>query len=180
MRHLVISAIGRDRPGIVEAIAERLVEHQVNIEDSRMSILRGHFSMSLIVAAPDDLAPEVLREDLERAGHRISLEAVTVNAVEEVEAGPRPVPSHVVTVYGADHPGIVHAISSALAGVEANITDLQTQLSDQEGADPLYVMLLEVAVPAEASTEALEESLRAAAGSQGVDLSFRPLEQDRL
>ena len=145
-----------------------------------MAILSGHLSMNLIVSAPDGLTPEVLLEDLERAGHEISLEAVTVDAVEEVAATERPEPSHVVTVYGADHPGIVASITGALAEAGANVTDLQTRLSERPDGDALYVMLIEVALPVGARPDQLEETLRATAHEQTVDVSMRPLEQDRL
>jgi glycine cleavage system transcriptional repressor len=41
MPEFAVTAIGRDRPAIVAAISEALLELQGNIEDSRMSILRG-------------------------------------------------------------------------------------------------------------------------------------------
>ncbi len=53
-------------------------------------------------------------------------------------------PSHVITVYGADHPGIVHAVSAALAERGVNITGLETRLAGAADS-PLYVMIIEVA-----------------------------------
>ena len=44
--------IGRDRPGIVGAVTADLLRHALNIEDSQMSILRGHFAVVLILAGP--------------------------------------------------------------------------------------------------------------------------------
>src|SRR2546423_4648007 len=52
---LALSAIGRDRPGIVAALTGVLLDHGLNIEDSQATILRGHFSIVLIVATPDEL-----------------------------------------------------------------------------------------------------------------------------
>jgi predicted amino acid-binding ACT domain protein len=34
-----------------------LLPHGINIEDSRMAILRGHFAMMLVVAVPEDADP---------------------------------------------------------------------------------------------------------------------------
>ena len=53
MRHFAVSAIGRDRPGIVAAVSKVLLDHEGNIEDSQMTILRGHFTMTLIVSIGD-------------------------------------------------------------------------------------------------------------------------------
>ena len=52
-----------------------------------------------------------------------------------------------ITVYGADHPGIVHAVSAALAERGVNITGLETRLAGAADS-PLYVMIIEVAHPA--------------------------------
>ena len=57
-------------------------------------------------------------------------------------------PTHVVTVYGADHVGIVHAVGDALAKRAINITDLYNAgRSSATRSKPLYVMMLEVALP---------------------------------
>src|SRR3954453_20794833 len=104
--HLVVSAIGRDKPGIVAALTGVLLEHDLNIEDSQASILRGHFSIVLIVAAPDGVNRDRLREGLARAGQELGLEAIVLQDVDELDPIV-PEPSHIVTIYGADHPGIV-------------------------------------------------------------------------
>ena len=52
MAHLAVSAIGSDRPGIVAAVTKVLLDQGCNLEDTSMSILRGHFAMMLVVAAP--------------------------------------------------------------------------------------------------------------------------------
>jgi glycine cleavage system transcriptional repressor len=180
MRHLAVSAIGRDRPGIVAAVTEVLLEHDGNIEDSQMTILRGHFTIMLIVSTPDAVDVERLRGDLEQAGERLELEAVSLNEVTELEPEVEPLPSHIVTVYGVDHPGIVHAVTSALAELGINITDLETRVVTEEDEQPLYLMMMEVALPRAASLEEVEESLRAAGEREGVELTIRPLEQDAL
>jgi glycine cleavage system transcriptional repressor len=177
MRQLAVSAIGRDRPGIVAAVARSLLDHGLNIEDSQMGILRGHFTMVLIVSGAEDVEVEGLRGDLEATARELGLEAMSVNEVDALAAPDLGEPTHIVTVYGADHPGIVHAIASALAERGANITDLQTRLVDEEG-ESLYVMMLEVAVHGEAAE--VEEALQAAGGEQGVEVTVRELESDAL
>ena len=52
MSLFAVSAIGRDRPGIVAAVSRVLLDLEGNVEDSQMSILRGHFAVMLIVALP--------------------------------------------------------------------------------------------------------------------------------
>jgi glycine cleavage system transcriptional repressor len=178
MRHLALSAIGRDRPGIVAAVTETLLRHGVNVEDSQMSILRGHFSMMLLLAAADELDAEQLRADLRRTAEELELEALTLNEVEFDEAR-RPYPTHLITVYGADHPGILHAVSSALADLGVNIVDLTTRLAG-EGDDAIYVASFEVLVPDEATSDVLEARLRETAEQERVEVSVRPIERDTL
>jgi glycine cleavage system transcriptional repressor len=176
--HFALSAIGRDRPGIVAGVTGTLLEHDVNIEDSQMAILRGHFTMTLIVSAPDLVDLPALRADLERTRERLGLDAITVSRVSETPADESG-PSHIVTVYGADHPGLVHAVTAELARLHVNVTDLNTRLVDQEG-EPLYVMMLEVAVPAELAEDELRGALRAVGREQEVEVSLRQLDQVAL
>ena len=44
MRHYALTAVGRDRPGIVAGITAVLLAHEVNVEDSQMTILREPFT----------------------------------------------------------------------------------------------------------------------------------------
>jgi glycine cleavage system transcriptional repressor len=180
VRHLALSAIGRDRPGIVAAVAEQLLKHEVNIEDSEMTILRGHFTMTLVVSAPDDVDDAGLRADLEGVRERIGLDAVSLNDVAEVELAGEPEASHVVTVYGADHPGIVHAVAAALAQREVDITDLETRLVDRDEGEPLYVLTMEIALPASFEPSELDALLARVAEEQTVEVSVHPLERDLL
>jgi glycine cleavage system transcriptional repressor len=168
--HYALSAIGRDRPGIVAAISKVLLGVQGNIEDSQMSILRGHFAVMLIVSVPDDVERDDLDRHLQRVRSELNLEAIAVNEVAELEAGGGP--THTLSVYGADHPGIVHAVSEALAEHSANITDLQTKLTGS-GETPVYVMLMEVEVSGDA--DELRAALERVAEQAGLDVSLREL-----
>jgi glycine cleavage system transcriptional repressor len=178
MEHLALSAIGRDRPGIVAAVTRVLLGHRVNIEDSQMTILRGHFTMTLILGLPDGADREALEQDLETTGAQLGLEALSLKAVETVE-GTQPEPSHIVTVYGSDHPGIVCATAEAIARHGYNITDLNTRLVGDAEGDPLYALMLEVAVPAGEAGE-LESAMSAVARDENVEVTVRELESDEL
>jgi glycine cleavage system transcriptional repressor len=176
MRHFALSAVGRDRPGIVAAMSEVLLRHGANIEDSQMSILRGHFAMMLVVAVPDDRDATVLREELTEAGRALELEAVALSELADVDPASEPVPSHVVTVYGVDHPGIVHAVTAGLAARQIDITDLTTRIVGED-AEPIYALMMEVAVPAGEDVDAVLESV---AAEQNVDATVRQLEDEAL
>ncbi len=177
MRHLALSALGRDRPGIVAAVTAALLRHELNIEDSQMTILRGHFAMVLLVSGPESLDVAELRRDLEEVGRELGLEAISLAEVPDA-AGAPPEPTHIVAVYGADHPGIVHAAARAVADAEGNITDLNARLSE-EGGSALYVLMMEVAVAAD-RVGALRDALEEVGREEGVEVSLRELERHEL
>lgn len=180
MAHFALSAIGRDRPGIVAGVSGALLRHGANIEDSRMAILGGHFTMMLIVSTPDGDDADALRSDLREAQAELGLGALTLEEVSEEHGVTRPEPSHVVTVYGADHPGIVHSVAAALAGLGVNVIDVATHLVDEEGEQSLYVMMMEVDLPDGVDGERMEAELRTIAERERLDLSVRAVEAEAL
>jgi glycine cleavage system transcriptional repressor len=178
MVELALSAVGRDRPGIVAEVTAVLLGHMVNLRDSQMSLLGGHFSMMLLLAAPDTTDVEALRADLERVRGRLGLDALSLARVREAEGDEASLPSHIVSVYGVDHPGIVHAVAATLAARRVNITDLNTRVVAEEGEAALYAMLIDVALPGTLDPAGLETALRAVASEQDVEVTVRPLEPD--
>jgi glycine cleavage system transcriptional repressor len=174
--HLAVSALGPDRPGIVAALTGVLLEHGANLEDSQMTILRGRFALMLIVALPDAADPDSLSTDLDAIAAELSLEALFVREVEGGSA-PAPEPSHVVTVYGVDHPGIVHQATKALAERAVDITDLNARLVEEEGEETLYTLMMEVAVPPRQDADELEEALAAVAQREQVEIVVRELSE---
>lgn len=173
--HLSVTAIGADRPGIVAAVAEVLVEHACNIEDSRMAILGGHFSMMLVVAPGDRTDPAALERDLRAAGEALGL-TLDVRTIEDLASAAPLGSPHVLSVYGSDRPGIVHDVSSLLAKAGVNIVDLRTQVAGHD--PPVYLMLMDLEVPGDPA--GLEQRLKELAAERGIDVSLRPADADTL
>jgi glycine cleavage system transcriptional repressor len=160
MSKYAVAVVGRDRPGIAAAVARALLQSHANIEDSRMSILGGHFAMMLVVSIEDGADAERLNAEL--AG-----------------GDARPAPTHVLTVYGADHPGIVASVCDALAAREVNIDDLATRvIGSQE--QPVYTLICELTLPGSLEPAALTADLEGVSVAQGVEVSLRELDQDIL
>jgi len=174
MPQLALSAIGADRPGIVAEVTRTLLGHSLNITDSQMAVLAGRFTMMLIVEAPESTDLDAVREELARTRERLDLDALSLSPLAEADAGPPSDPSHIVTVYGVDHPGIVHAVSARLAARGVNVTDLETRLV----GDGLYAMVLEVALPLDLDPGELAAMLAEVGAEQGVEVTVRPLEPD--
>lgn len=155
---LAVTVVGNDRPGIVAAVAKSLYEAGCNLDDATSTILHGHFSMVLIVRAAAGASADEIESKLQGDASALDL-VVTVRPVEDVDTPVSP-PTHVVSVYGADRPGIVFRVAEALADGGANITDLTSRVIGDEQA-PVYALMLEVAVPEDAMLEAMLDPLRA-------------------
>jgi glycine cleavage system transcriptional repressor len=176
--HVAVTAFGADRPGIVAAVTRVLVERGCNLEDTSMTILRGHFAMMLVVDTPAGLTPG----ELERALSRTAADFDLILAVRTVDDDVPTSPSGAawtVSVYGADRPGIVHRVSSLLAREDVNIVDLTTRVIG-DPARPAYAMLLEVTVPPGLDVERLRAELSDLARELGVECSLHASDADIL
>ena len=167
-----ITVLGHDRPGIIAWTTDRLAELGLNLEDSSMTLLRGHFAMTLICAgaAGDDAIAEALAP-LAADGTL----TVTVREVPREEAPGAPGTQWVLTVHGGDRPGIVSSVVGEVARVEGNITDLTTRLAGE-----LYLLVAEVSLPVGVDTAGLEAAIKAAATELGVGATLRAVEADEL
>ena len=135
-----ITVLGHDRPGIIAETTRVLADLGLNLEDSTMTLLRGHFAMMLICAgAPAAAEIEAALAPLTSDG---SL-SVSVREVPEEPEHAAVGASYVLTVHGGDRPGIVSAVAEEVARVGGNITDLTTRLAGE-----LYLLVAEVDLPA--------------------------------
>jgi glycine cleavage system transcriptional repressor len=134
-----LTAIGRDKPGIVARIARVLLDHGLNIEDSTMRILGGRFTMMLLLRGTAN--EEALYRDLLATGRELGLDYIYVHPIADADAV-TPKPTHMASLYGADRPGQVAAVADRLASLEVNISGLSTRLEGKAS-----VQELELTVP---------------------------------
>jgi glycine cleavage system transcriptional repressor len=173
MSLLAVTVIGHDRPGIIADVTGLLADLGGNLEDSTMTLLRGHFAMMLIVSCDADMA------GVEQALAPVTADGTLIVSVREVPPEPDALPlgpAHVLTVHGADRPGIVSHVTRVIADAGGNITDLTTRLLP----GPLYLLVAEVDLPSGVDAQALSSRLRAVADELGVDATLRPAESDVL
>ena len=168
---LAITVVGHDRPGIIAQTAEALSGCGMNLEDSSMTLLRGHFAMTLICVGEADAA------EVETALAPLVDDALTVSvrALSDEPDQPPPGQTYLVTVHGADRLGIVAELAGVIAAAGGNITDLTTRLTGE-----LYVLVAEVDLSAAVDVEAFRAELTRVALLLGVDAGLRPLERDEL
>lgn len=181
MTHFAVTAVGADRPGIVAAVTGAFADHGCNLEDSSMTILRGQFAMMLVVDAPAGVGQGALEAALAGPAAELDL-VVTVRPADEPAGGAEPsdeAVSWTVSVYGADHPGIVHGVAGLLAENQVNIVDLSTRVVGT-AESPVYTMLLEVTLPPGADPQEFGRRLDATAAELGVTCRLHPSEADIL
>ena len=174
-----VSVLGKNKPGIVAAVTKVLYETGCNIEDSSMTMLANEFAMILMVALPGKLTLKQLSakfSPLLKLDLTVSLKALKQS--EETKPCLKGSP-HIISVYGADKPGIVYMVSKYLADNKVNITDVQTSISSVGGKNT-YIMFLEIDLPEKASIEKLRIELLKVAESLGVSVSVNPVDSPSL
>lgn len=121
--YLVISALGEDQTGIVNALSKTIMEHQCNIDDSRMSVLGGEFAIILLVSGNKEniLQLEELTPELQ---NKLGL-TIICRRTQEQEHTKNRLPYN-VTAVSIDHPGIVQQIADYFSSRNINIESLTT------------------------------------------------------
>lgn len=179
MQYAAVTAVGKDRPGIVAGFSGALYRLGCNLEETTMTRLRGEFAMLLLVRLPESGSVEALRLGLEPVALSLDLSlGVRELQPDEAAASAASADGYILRVYGADRPGIVYAVTSALANRGMNITDLNTRVIPGEGG-PVYVLVLEVDSAAE-SVEAVAPELERLRRELDVEIAFEPLERETL
>jgi glycine cleavage system regulatory protein len=168
MESLVVTVIGKDRPGLVESVSAVVEDHGGSWVESRMSRLAGEFAGILRVSVPaaqaDGLASAL--EALKAGGLRVVVERGFEESDED---------GHVIVLelIGSDRPGIVHKISEALAARGVNVDELNTECDGAPwSGDTLFKAMARLRAPQSLDLDQLRESLEAIAGDLMVDITI--------
>lgn len=133
LKQLVISAIGSDRPGIVNELSQLIVQNNGNIDDSRMTVLGGEFAIILLISATSaelDSIEQLLSQQasalaLNVLTKRTSENALTEGASIENSLAEKRIP-YIVEVVAMDNPGIVYKLADFFSSQNINIQSMQT------------------------------------------------------
>jgi glycine cleavage system transcriptional repressor len=168
-----VSVVGADRPGIVAGITEVFYRLGCNIADSSCAMLAGEFAMILIVSHKKPFTKVQLLEELKPVCDRLGM-TLSVRRLSSSEEHRSRTTGEIcqITVYGADQPGIVYRVTNALALRRINIMDLQTKLAGSED-EPVYIMLLEAALPEGILAEEVEQLLSGLKQELKVEIAVR-------
>ncbi|MCX5660327.1 MAG: hypothetical protein NTW19_11480 [Planctomycetota bacterium] len=173
MAEIVITAVGPDRPGLVNELSGFLLEAGANIADSRMVNLRGQFAVLLLIEANDAEAQNI-RHGVVAAGSKIGLHVTLGPDAPPAGRAGGGVPFRLRT-YAMDQPGIVHRLTHLLHRRGVNIEELQTRL--QPGSytgTPLFTMEMRLTVPTGVAVKQLRTELEELCGSLNCDVDLDP------
>jgi glycine cleavage system transcriptional repressor len=170
---LVISALGADRPGIVDELSNIIYEHSLNIEDSRMTVLGGEFAILLLVSGDQSSidAVQTQAHEIEQALQMRLLIKVTSDSGPVENAIP-----YAVEVAALDHPGIVNNIASFFSQRDINIVDLQTEsYSAPHTGTPMFALHMTIGISADTNIAQLREAFMQVCDELNLDAELKNL-----
>ncbi len=169
MSQALLTVIGEDRPGIVAAVTQALYTANCSIGDASMMRLGGYFTIMQIIEYPYDLGSVEMALDpaIKHLNLRVHLDPISsVAPVADL-------PNTRVTVYGADHPGIVASVTGALASIGFNVIDLESESSGSTER-PLYVMVIQGHAPE--GVESVRKTLAPLRETEDIEIGVHPIE----
>jgi glycine cleavage system transcriptional repressor len=176
MDHAILTALGTDRPGIVDEVSQFIFDRGGNIEDSRMVNLRGQFAIMVLVGGKADVI-ERIGKDVPDFAKRSGLSAeLRPAAAERPKAGAGAAESLPYRLIGTgiDQPGLVHRLAHLLREQNVNIESLETRLTPAPytGA-PMFELEALLSVPRTTSLSGLRQKLGAACDEVNMDWDLR-------
>ena len=176
--HLVLTAVGADRPGLIDAISKFVFDRGGNVEASRAATLGGAFAVIMLISSDADSAQRMQREiDSLTDGAELTCTLQPTTAQAQAEAGPM-LPFS-LTVHCMDHPGIVLGVARELANLGVNIVSLDTHVeSAPHTGTAFFHVHARLHVPAEFSLPAFREQLEALGERLNVDVQLEAGEDE--
>ena len=174
---VVLTIFGPDRPGLVEKVAALVAAHGGNWLESRLLHLGGFFA-GIVRIEVEQAQREELVARLEQADSRelrIEVQAAEAETASPTagDAGAAPAVTANLEIVGHDRPGIVRAISRALAARSVNVEELATERSSAPmSGEPIFQARATVSLPPGLDAATLRGDLEKIAADLMVDVRF--------
>lgn len=165
---MILSAIGSDRPGLTQALADAVYDAGGNWLESHLSRLGGKYVGAVLVEIEAAQLPA-----LESAIRRVDATGLHVSVLPAGDEAPPQGEALRIELVGQDRPGIVREVTRVLAGLGVNIEDLST--GTERGSwsgEPLFRATAQLSLPAGVASERLREALEAISGEIMVDFTI--------
>lgn len=170
--HLIISAIGHDKPGIVQALSKVVFDSGCNILDSRMMVLGGEFSVIMMTAGNWNHIAK-LETTIKHAAEEAGL-TITLTRTESRETQPTLLP-YMVEVVSIDHPGIVYQVADFFSRRQINIEDLSSDsYHAAHTGTPMFSMNIAISVPSQLSIGELRTQFLNFCDEYNIDAVIEP------
>jgi glycine cleavage system transcriptional repressor len=170
---LVITALGEDKPGIIDKLTETVADCNCNVIDSRMSVLGGEFAIMLMVSGKWNELTK-LEDALDATGNALGL-TTTCKRTEPSKPATDLMP-YSVEVISIDQPGIVHELARFFSSRNINIQELNTtQYAAAHTGTPMFAMQLTANIPASMHIAALRDEFLDFCESQNLDATMEPM-----
>ena len=166
---LVVTAIGPDRPGIVNELSDAAQRFGANWAASRMANLAGQFAGMVHFEVAEDRADALCKalSALESSGLRIVIARSPAGAAPGARRRVR------LELVGHDRPGIVRDLSGSLAQRGVSIEELETQVASAAmSGESLFKVKAVLAVPESLPNAELRRGLEALANEMMVDVEL--------
>ncbi len=173
---MVLSALGKDRPGLVDQLTHAIFDLECNIADSRMTVLGGEFAILLLIEGPwNQLARlEGHIPELEKELGLTILSRYTELPEQQEETLP-----YGVEVVSLDHPGIVHRLANFFSQRNINIIDLNTtRYAAPHTGTSMFAVQMNIGVPAKTSIGELREEFLEFCDDMNLDAVMEPYKQE--
>jgi len=167
---LAITAIGADRPGIVNELTEVLLNAKLNIEDSRMSVLGGEFAIILLVTG-DAASVSNVSNNKDKLEQSLNL-SLLIKPTSDTSKSDDHIRYH-IEVEGMDNPGIVHTLARYLSQQQINIVNMQTDSGHAaHTGSPMFNVYMLVDIPADKNIEQVKEEFAQECDALNMDVDF--------
>jgi len=120
MDHIIISAFGADKPGIVSHLTGTITTHGGNIEESRMMKLGSDFTTMILVSVSAEWTESLTVALGGIQGLQISIQKTSPFSMDAT------IPQCEIHLTGADNEGLVYKVAARLAEKGINIEEMET------------------------------------------------------
>ena len=172
--YAVLTTIGEDRPGLVDALSQFILDCGCNIEDSRMAVLGGEFAMLILVTGEAN-SMEKLLKTIVATGEGLELTIQVKLTRAPAEARQKGTLPYEIEAFSMDHPGIVQRVANYLASRQINIRALDTRLTNAPITGlPLFSLHALVDLPASENVMEIRRGLQAIGARENIDIEMKP------
>ncbi len=171
----IMTAFGKDRPGIVADVTELLYENGCNLEDTSMSMLSDEFTINLLFSSSKANIEATLQGECQKLEKEKNISAFIRPLKTSSAPAQAKLPLCTIHVEGLDQAGIVYKISKYLSENQLNIVDLKSTVkATPESGTSLYLMDIHIQLPSGVSMSTIESELSQVAEEINVEITVSP------